>query len=264
MLKQIGSSLAIEREMRECPEHGEYEAMRFPGKPWSQCPHCMEQDKAREAAEETRAMERDRSTRKASQAQGESEVPRRFRHVRLESFEPRNSEQKQAHRLVQQLVTALRSNPDGARNIVFLGAIGGGKTHLAWGAVNSVNESGGQAVYMKTPKLMMRLKSSYSADSSVRPEDILGALVAADLLVLDEIGFHSDSDSERKTLAYILDERWAQMRPTMVVSNLSLKELTVALGGQASMSRLFSESDAIVFKGEDQRGNAPTAPVVQE
>ncbi|WP_018949076.1 ATP-binding protein [Thioalkalivibrio sp. ALMg11] len=261
MLKHIGGALEIKREDRVCPEHGPYEAMSFRDKPWSQCPHCMERDKAAEAAEEGRELERHRSSIQTAKAQGEAEVPRRFRGLRLESFEPRNSEQEKAFRLVKGIVHALRTNPDEARNVVFLGAIGGGKTHLAWSTVNTVNDSGGRAVYTKASKLMMRLKSSYSLDSAERPEDILDALVSADLLVLDEIGFTPDSDSERKTLAYLLDERWGQMRPTMVISNVTLTELTLSLGGQASMSRLFSESDAVQFKGEDQRGKVVTPPV---
>jgi DNA replication protein DnaC len=85
---------------------------------------------------------------------------------------------------------------------------------------------------------------------------ILSGLITPSLLVLDEIGVSKEtpSDFELTTIFTIINGRYEQMRPTVIISNLDGKSLPSAMG-ERCVDRL-REGGVIVipFEWESQRG----------
>ena len=69
------------------------------------------------------------------------------------------------------------------------------------------------------------------------------------LLILDEVGIQAGTENERNILFDVLNTRYADMRPTIVISNLKLVEITNYLGTRI-IDRLSENGGQVVpFKG---------------
>ena len=51
-----------------------------------------------------------------------------------------------------------------------------------------------------------------------------------DLLIIDEVGVQRGSDFEKETFFDVINERYENMRPTIILSNLTIEEIKVFLG----------------------------------
>lgn len=116
--------------------------------------------------------------------------------------------------------------------LLFFGAAGNGKSHLARAIQRSIDSDGWATLYLDWPQLVEIAKatfnrSSYSTDGAQRASSIDGivrAAINADLIVLDEIGAGKLTDWEFKTLLFpIINGR--QGKKTIYTTNLDLDRL---------------------------------------
>lgn len=106
---------------------------------------------------------------------------------------------------------------ENARNLVFTGGYGTGKTHLAMAILSYIREAGFPGFYIKVADLMDAMLRD-----SVDRGRMLRILQAVPCLVLDEVGVQSGTAHEQKRLFQIVDGRIQQGRPTIFISNLDL------------------------------------------
>ena len=95
-------------------------------------------------------------------------------------------------------------------------------------------------VYMRAHDLFEAIRKTYSRHGKAvqfdepmeeRTEaDILELFREVPFLVIDEIQERGSTDWESSTLCNILEHRHAEMLATLIIGNVSLKELTVNLG----------------------------------
>ncbi len=80
-----------------------------------------------------------------------------------------------------------------------------------------------------------------------------------DLLVIDEIGVQSGTDNERKILFEIIDSRYLQMAPTILLSNLEQTQV-IDLVGERVVDRMYENKGGVLTfnwpSHRAQRGNA--------
>src|SRR5262249_58728642 len=93
-------------------------------------------------------------------------------------------------------------------------------------------------------------RSSYGWDTS--EEAALRDYLQPGILILDDLGAGSLSDHERRYTLEVLDRRINHLRPTVVTSNLSLKQISEHMDERIG-SRLWS-FQLIPFEGPDKRG----------
>src|SRR5690606_40257370 len=68
--------------------------------------------------------------------------------------------------------------------------------------------------------------SSDLAPGAERTEaQVMNAMISPDLLVIDEVGATKPTEFEQATLFHVINSRYEQMRPTVVISNLDPHEL---------------------------------------
>jgi DNA replication protein DnaC len=75
-----------------------------------------------------------------------------------------------------------------------------------------------------------------------------------DLLILDEIGVQFGSETERNLLFDVLNERYEDCKPTLLLSNLPKQDVAKYLGERV-MDRLREDGGrVVVFDWESHRG----------
>ncbi|MNH28587.1 DNA replication protein DnaC [compost metagenome] len=112
------------------------------------------------------------------------------------------------------------------------------------------------AAYRTLGVILQSIRATFDGGSGQTEGSILDALVRPALLVLDEVGASKEapSDFELSRLFSIINGRYERMLPTIVISNLDVRELPAAMG-ERSADRL-REGGVIVlpFNWESQRG----------
>lgn len=131
-----------------------------------------------------------------------------------------------------------------SRNLVLLGPVGAGKTHTAAGLAREAYDAGQTVAFWPVVALMDALRP----DGPARAD----ALIAVDLLVLDDLAVEKPSEWTTERLDLIMNGRWLDGRVTVVTSNLTPDALSRVVGERV-WSRLVD--DALVYRipGKDRR-----------
>src|SRR5690606_20967905 len=103
-------------------------------------------------------------------------------------------------------------------------------THLAVGICHEVIAQDKMAVFTSVLGAVRSIKETFRRDSEKTEMEAIEAFIEPDLLVLDEVGVQFGSDTERMYLFEIINGRYENLRPTIVISNLAKGELSKFLG----------------------------------
>jgi DNA replication protein DnaC len=216
------------------------------------CPDCMRIEKEEEA-ERAKVHERYELSVKL----GSALIPKRFASKTLNGYNAESPEQKEALRICRKYADKFPEISESGRCLLMLGKPGTGKTHLGVAIANELmRKTAATAVYRTVGSILHDIRSTYGGGTERTEGMILAGLIAPSLLVLDEIGVSKEipSDFELTTLFTIINGRYEQMRPTVIISNLDGKSLSSAMG-ERCVDRL-REGGVIVipFEWESQRG----------
>lgn len=138
--------------------------------------------------------------------------------------------------------------------LAFCGEPGRGKTHLAVGLVRRLMLEGRRRSpplsvrYVEPNQLLQTMKARIGGAGGGAVD--LGALVAVDVLVLDDV-VAPRTEFERSVLDELITRRWQYGGPTLLTTNLTEGEVIPALGARAA-SRL-SALEWLPMQGPDRR-----------
>lgn len=220
------------------------------------CPECHriandereERQKAQEALTKRMAI---------SRKLGDALIPKRFEKRMLANYSAENEGQRKALSFCRHYVKVFDEIVESGRCMVLIGKPGTGKTHLGVAIANELlHKTSRTAVYRTVGSILQAIRATYDRHSERSEADILSSLVTPDLLVLDEVGVSKEqpSDFELTTLFAIINGRYEQMRPTVVISNLDAEQLPVAMG-ERCVDRLREGGMIVVpFEWESHRG----------
>ncbi|MCB2256680.1 ATP-binding protein [Pseudomonas chlororaphis] len=243
----------------DCEKHGAFEqkVTMLMGKALrSQCPEC-----ARIAKEERDARakaEQALNVRLAiARKLGDSLIPKRFADRSLANYKAEHKGQSEALRFCRHYVKTFDQIAENGRCMVLLGKPGTGKTHLGAGMANDLmRTTSHSAVYRTVGSILQAIRATYDRSSEATEASILASLIEPSLLVLDEVGVSKEqpSDFELTTLFAIINGRYEQVKPTVVISNLGPEQLPVAMG-ERCVDRLREGGMIVVpFEWESHRG----------
>jgi DNA replication protein DnaC len=116
------------------------------------------------------------------------------------------------------------NNPD-HRWLVIWGDRGNGKSHLCAAVANHLITAGIAALFITMPDLLASLRQAMELQANTELESYTGRISTfktAPVLILDDLGAEGTSDWTDSVLYEILDYRYRNRLPTMIVTNCAL------------------------------------------
>lgn len=246
-----------------CERHGDWSRQApkiLADKIAGRCPHCDKEAEQAKEAEKAKTQRAATISKRASYMRklfDGAEIPRRFRGRTFENYRAgdEGSEQHAVLERAQKFATNFPKAMELGANFVFCGKPGTGKTHLACAIGNHVIQNHGNAVLFITVfDVIQRVKATYgNPEQSERA--VMQSFAEPDLLLLDEVGVQFGTDFEKVIITDIINRRYNDMRPTIILSNLSEAELSDYLGARV-MDRMFEGGGGVIpFGWESYRAN---------
>lgn len=208
------------RMQLNCDRHGPYMAngtQLTKRVVWSPCPACKAEEQQREIEMNRRAakaMERERIQQGVMRAG----LPARFIGRTLESFNAESQDQQKALAISKEFVADWKNVYKKGMWLVFSGKPGTGKSHLAVAILQALMpEYVGR--YMTCMELFQKIRGTWRRDSELSEEQVISEMASTPLLVIDEIGAQNGTDSEMLHLFDVLDKRYRDMMPTILLTN---------------------------------------------
>lgn len=255
----------MQSEERICEKHGKYMAHYFvhdgERKPASPCPQCeeeREQERQKLFAEECKAKEKNMALRRIENALGEIELPQRYRGRFFDSFKPYGDNIRanilQIARTYVEKYDTLSAKGIG---IVFCGACGTGKTHLAAALLQELAQRGKvRGLYTTTRTMTDKFRGSWGQKEEGKTEsEVLGAYQSVPLLVLDEVAHDGCTPMEKELVSKIIYARYDARLPTIFITNLPTEFLAAAIG-TPELDRIKETCKFVNFKINSMRSNA--------
>lgn len=144
----------------------------------------------------------------------------------------------------------------GLKNILIYGEAGVGKTFMCGCIANALLEKGVPVLYLSSTEMFHIIAASRTGRADETGDMMMADLTRAELLIIDDLGTESRTDSRCAEFLEILNKRKALngKRPchTVISTNLNLKEI-FSLYSERIGSRLLSEFDCCKFVGDDIR-----------
>mgnify|MGYP002517959556 CR=1 FL=1 len=138
-----------------------------------------------------------------------------------------------------------------SKGLLMRGETGLGKTHLSLAIAGEVIKKGYLPVYGPAENLFTTIEkerfSGFGAES-----DSYNSMISCDLLVIDDLGAEFMTSFSKSILYNLVNTRILAKKPTIINTNLSMKEIEKFYSPRIS-SRLIGSYDARKFLGNDIR-----------
>lgn len=169
------------------------------------------------------------------------------------TFDAKTQPQIKSKALYQSFANSV-CNGETANSLIVCGSVGTGKTHLASSAVNQIIRSNKTCELVKIIDLIRQFKSTWSKDNDSTEEKFLNYYTNIPALIIDEVGVQFGSDTEKMIIFDIIDGRYNNMLPTVLISNLALPDVQELIGERA-IDRLREDGGVVVaMSWESHRG----------
>lgn len=174
-----------------------------------------------------------------------TEIPRRYADAHLSRIE---LEEKYSYIVIQWYKTG--------KNICFYsGNAGIGKTYLCYAVYGCLLDDKQNVRFFEERNFFNHLRSVIKEGWDYEQE--IKRLCETDWFILDDIGSGQITDWQKEVLFSLVDNRYSSEKPTLITSNLSVRDLKNTYGERFA-SRIASSSSTILeLKGYDRRQIEP-------
>jgi DNA replication protein DnaC len=208
------------RKQLNCDKHGVFfsSGKRLARRDvWATCTDCQ-QDARRAEMDEARLARENQAKRAHDVMLGRASVPLRFATRTLDNFKAETPDQLRALAISRDFCADWTATKRKGAWLVFSGLPGTGKSHLAIAILQAIMP-GVVGRYMTCMELIQTIRATWRKDSEDSETELLEALTSIPLLVLDEIGVQYGTESEQHHLFDVLDRRYREMMPTILLTN---------------------------------------------
>ncbi|WP_277973293.1 ATP-binding protein [Pantoea agglomerans] len=214
-----------------CDRHGGYELFTLLSEDLrgnqatkcSRCPHCIRQDQ-----EEVESRLREL---RVADLLDEAGIGRRFAACEFENYQPVNPAAAKNLNICQRYVSSWEERLEAGTGLVMNGSCGTGKNHLAVSiAKNLIRNHLARVEFTDVMRLTRAVKNTWRSHSERTEDDVLAHFSSLDLLIIDEVGVQFGTQAESVTLQEVINARYENVLPTILISNLTLEQLSDAIG----------------------------------
>jgi len=178
----------------------------------------MEKDKKEQASREFNIM--------LASHHRKSNVPKRFKGLDINKINLSYHKNKDDNKKLTHTVNIVKRYLDtyderfkvGASGF-FSGECGTGKTMLACMMVESIINQGHSAHYVTAWKMIQEIRKGYEKGVDEGIQYFIKKYVNKSFLVIDEIGVQHGTEDERILLYQVIDGRYNEVKPTVLISN---------------------------------------------
>ena len=223
---------------------------------WAQ----KDRERAKKAEEERLENERKKKVERFSRLLASSGIKKRFESRTFENFRTDTEMQKRAYTIAKRYADNFDKASKEGYGLYIVGGNGTGKTHIAAAITLQLIGQGIPVIFKTSPDLFGEIKKVFGENESTRYE-VTQAYKSVDLLIIDDLGKERCSEWSMTTLYDIINDRYEDYKPTIVVTNYTPDDLADALtpsGGDrtkidAIISRLRETTTLIRMYGDDNR-----------
>jgi DNA replication protein DnaC len=148
----------------------------------------------------------------------------RYQGKAWDDYQPPCTESAVALKMVRAYADTFLLRQSEGTTLLLLGNPGTGKNLLAACLCHDVVEQGHTALHTTAAKLVRRIRESWRRDGDGEAS-ALATFTDPDLLVIDEVGMQKGTEDEAIRLFDVINERYESMQPTVIISNLNVKDL---------------------------------------
>jgi len=261
-VKQVGEVIGQEKLPEgsyDCPTHGKFRGtpVKIAGKVFFPlCPICEKEEtekierENKEAEEQRRAAVEEEQRVARENYLTEMNIGKKFWYESFDTFDAYTPDLKR----YLEICKTYAQNHEG-RMLVMLGKNGNGKNHLAASILKKI----GGCIY-SVFEIELLLKECYSGKTG-EPE-LYRRLCNIPMLVINEIGKHKSGEWETNFLSYIINKRYENLMPTVLISNAHLENDCPDKGcskclqnflGNDVLSRIVEDGEIMIFNEKDYR-----------
>ncbi|ENI1326541.1 ATP-binding protein [Listeria monocytogenes] len=239
-------------ENRTCKECGnEYPVYARNGVEADFCIHCDNHRVQQDMQKRYEETERQRPNRLMKEF---SFVPDEIKSQSFKTFKPETTDE---HKALQQVIQFVKTFPHD-QTLVLTGAVGTGKTHLAYAAAREIMKQGYVVIFVTVPELLESIRSTFN-NVGLSETEVKRIYKEADLLVLDDMGAEYIKDYGNgswvaEVMFDIVNARTT--KATIYTTNLAGKDMEEHYGGIQGIriaSRIKKNSTVIKLTGKDRR-----------
>ena len=220
-------------EVKNCPKHGDYDVKytkTLRDKYWvfDHCMTCVSEADAeaklkQEKEDAARNIENERKHRE--NARVNAGISKRNLYKTFDDYICTNEGQTKAK---NDCVRYFENFPSD-KSMIMVGGVGTGKTLLASAGLDSLVDKY-RCEIIKVIDVVRELKGTWAKDSEESEEKLIRYYCKLDLLILDEVGSQFGSDTEKLFIFDIIDGRYQDMKPTILISNLDIDGIKEVIG----------------------------------
>lgn len=243
-------------ETKICEKHGEYEFKytQMPNnKIWvlDGCSDCIkETTEARESAErielEKIRVRQEKNTHKSKRVN--AGISKRNLYKTFDDYICQNEGQQRAKNSCLTFVESFPSD----KSLLMLGSVGTGKTLLASAMIERLIDKN-KCTMVKVIDIVRGFKNTWRKDSEHTEGDVAEYYIGLDLLIIDEVGTQFGSDMEKLFIFEIIDGRYQEMKPTILISNLDVEGVKEVIGERCLDRLRDGGGSMIAFNWESSR-----------
>lgn len=237
-----------------CETHGDFlsKPFVFRGKERKlrpPCPICLTQEK--KEREKEFLIEKEKQWMKKIET---ANIPLKFCHLNFRDYDVDVSENAiYVYDIISTYYNKFYSMSKKGTSLTFLGLPGTGKTHLSCTLLNRLLFENKNVYYTTSTEMLSDIKSTYKPSVKFSEKQVMFKYSCFDLLVIDEIGAHENTQKDLSILIDIIDRRYRNNKPIILVSNLVESEFKEYVG-ERSFDRLKEGKGAVLaFDWESYR-----------